>query len=353
MTAMGHDIARLHHVGHVVEDLTQAISLYERLGFVVPPPSCPAMPRREGGAPEPFGAANTHADFAGSFLELATRVGDGDAGRLPAGTHLVPLEAPAEVLPVLVERIGETSANLVRCLDRFQGLHILMFSSPALDEAAARLTATGVRHGGVNTVRRPAPRGAGIPVETVRYLEIDGDEPAAGPGAVAEGRVGVVADLDPDVQGARRLDHPNGAVELVGAVLCVADPETTAVRQRYEAYLGRSARQEGPARVFDLDGAALTLVPDSRLAAFLPGERPRALPALVGYTVVVRDLAATCDLLRRNGLPARETPSGDVFVPADAALGTAVVFHPAAGPAAGGSSTTRPVRGGWGSGPGA
>ncbi|MFD3622862.1 VOC family protein, partial [Streptomyces sp. NPDC058676] len=69
---MGPDIARIHHVGHIVEILAQALSLYERLGFVMPPPSCPAMSRREGAAPEPFGAANTHADFPYSFLELAT-----------------------------------------------------------------------------------------------------------------------------------------------------------------------------------------------------------------------------------------------------------------------------------------
>ncbi|MFF8278070.1 VOC family protein [Streptomyces lateritius] len=330
---MGHDIARLHHVGHIVEDMAQAISLYERLGFVVPPPSCPAMPRHEGAAPEPFGAANTHADFPSSFLELATCVEDGDTSRgLPADARLVPLEAPAEVLPVLVERIGETSANLAACLDRFEGLHILMFSSPAIDEAAARLTAAGVRHGGVNTVRRAAPHGAKVPVETVRYLEIDGDAPGDRPGAVAEGRVGVVADMDADVQGSRDLDHPNGAVGLVEAILCVADRELTAVQQRYETYLGRPARQEGAARVFDLEGAALTLVPESGLAAFLPGERPAALPALVGCTVAVRDLAVTRDLLRGNGLPLRETPSGDMFVPADAALGTAVLFRPAPRP---------------------
>lgn len=326
---MGHDTARIHHVGHIVENMAQAISLYERLGFVMPPPSCPAMPRREGAAAEPFGAANTHADFPSSFLELATWVKEGDAGSLPADAHLVPLEAPAEVLSLLVERIGETSANLAACLDRFQGVHILMFSSPAIDEVAGRLTAAGVRHGGVNTVRRAAPEGAKVPVETVRYLEIDGEGPDARPGTVAEGRVGFVADLDPDVQGARRLDHPNGAVELVEATLCIADPELVAVRRRYETYLGRPARQEGPAHVFDLDGAALKLVPSSGLATALPGERPPALPALVGYTVVVRDLALTCDLLRRNGLPVRETPSGDMFVPADAALGTAVVFRPA------------------------
>ncbi|MFD7630336.1 VOC family protein [Streptomyces sp. NPDC059851] len=331
---MGHDIARLHHVGHIVTDMTQATSLYERLGFRLPPPSCPAMPRREGAAPEPFGAANTHADFPGSFLELATCVTDGGTARLPADARLVPLEAPAEVLPVLVERIAETSAALAAYLDRFEGLHIAMFSSPAIDGAAARLTAAGVRHGGVNTVRRAAPTGAKVPVETVRYLEIDGtgpgNGPAAGhdgPAAVREGRVGVVADLDPDVQGARLLDHPNGAVELVGAVLCVADPELAAFRQRYGTYLGRTARQEGPAQVFDLEGAALTLVPASGLAALLPGERPAALPAFVAYTVAVRDLALTRDLLHRNGFPVRETPSGDVFVPADAALGAAVVFR--------------------------
>lgn len=334
VTAMGHDIARLHHVGHVVDDMAQAITLYERLGFAVPPPSCPAMPLREGAAPEPFGAANTHADFPRSFLELATCVRDGDTDRLPAGTRLVPLDAPAELLPRLVERISETSAGLAACLDRFQGLHILMFSSSDIDAAAARLTAAGVRHGGVNTVRRAAPPGAGTPVETVRYLEIDGDGSGAGPGSVAEGRVGLVADLDPDVQGARHLDHPNGAVDLVEAVLCVADRELAAVQQRYETCLGRPARPEGPARVLDLDGAALTLVPDSGLAALLPGERPAALPALVGCTVAVRDLSLTRDLLRRNGLPLRETPSGDLFVPAEAALGTAVVFRRAAPPAA-------------------
>ncbi len=119
----------------------------------------------------------------------------------------------------------------------------------------------------------------------------------------------------------------------------MGDLDMAAVRQRYEAYLGRSARQEGPAQVFDLDGAALTLVPDSDLAAFLPGERPRALPALVGCTVAVRDLTITRDLLRRNGLSVCETPSGDLFVPAGAAPGTAVVRRSAARPTAGRQST--------------
>ncbi|MFD5690690.1 VOC family protein [Streptomyces rubiginosohelvolus] len=326
---MPHDTTRLHHVGHIVENLAEASSLYERLGFVVPPPSCPAMPRSEGAAPEPFGAVNTHADFPDSFLELATCVKEGDAGRLPADTRLVPLEAPAEVLKQLVERIGETSANLAACLDRFQGLHILMFSSPAIGEAAVRLTAAGVRHGGVNTVRRAAPSGADSPVETIRYLEIDGQESNTGTGAgtVPEGRVGIVADLDPGIQSARHLDHPNGATGLAEATLCVADEDLAATHHRYATYLDRSPRQEGQSLIFDLDGAALRLIPASALPMALPGEGPPALPALVAYTVTVRDLPLARDLLHRNGVPVRETPTGELFVPAEAALGTAIVFR--------------------------
>ncbi|MGW6284307.1 VOC family protein [Streptomyces sp. NPDC055107] len=326
---MSHDTTRLHHVGHIVRDLAEASALYGRLGFVVPPPSCPAMPRSEGAAPEPFGAANTHADFPDSFLELATCVDAGDPGRLPADTRLVPLEAPAEVLEQLVERIGETSAHLAAYLDRFQGLHILMFSSPAIDEAAARLTAVGVRHGGVNTVRRAAPSGADSPVETIRYLEIDVREPGTGTGAgtVPEGRVGIVADLDPGIQSARHLDHPNGATGLAEATLCVADEDLAATRHRYATYLGRHPRQEREALVFDLDGAALKIIPKSALPTTLPGEELPELPALVAYTVTVRDLPLARDLLHRNDIPVRETPAGDFFVPAKVALGTAVVFR--------------------------
>ncbi|GAB3449791.1 VOC family protein [Actinophytocola sediminis] len=308
---------RLHHVGHVVRDLPAALDRYRRLGFTVPAPSYPAMAPREGGDPQPFGAANTHADFPRDFLELATVV-PAD-GRVPTDARLVPLQAPPDVLPTLLERINATSANLATCLERFEGLHILMFSASDIDATAARLTTAGVRHGGVHTVRRPA----GTEVETVRYLEIDGEAP----GVVAEGRIGLVADLDPRIQATRLADHPNGAVGLVDATLCVADTELDAVGARYERYLGRAPREEGPARVFDLGGTTLTLVPASGLRALLPGEHAPALPAIVACTVAVQDLAATTVLLRDNRIPLRRTPAGDAFVSATAAFGAAIAFR--------------------------
>lgn len=297
----GVTITSLHHVGHVVRDIAQAMTLYRRLGFALPPPSCPALSPSEGVVPEPFGAANTHADFPSDFLELVTPV----AASVPADAKLVPLQAPPDVLPVLLERITATTAGLAAHLDRFEGLHILMFSTPDIDATAARLTAGGVPHGGVNTVQRPTETG----LETVRYLELD-DLP--------EGRVGVVADLDPEFQHARVLDHPNGATGLAEAVLCVDDLD--AAESRYATYLGVPATRSG---VFDLGRARLTLTSD--LDALLPGERTR--PGLAACAVTVSDLGQTEDLLRTNGFTVARTSEGDLFVPAREALGAAMVFR--------------------------
>ncbi|WP_251144946.1 VOC family protein [Streptomyces sp. McG3] len=305
---MPHDIAHLHHVGHVVSDMAQAITLYRRLGFHVPPPGVPALAPREGAALEIFGAANTHADLSRSFIELVTPVQPGNAAGLPPDVRIVPLQAPVEKLPLVMSRIEETSAQLGVWLDRFEGLHILMFSSPNVDGTGNRLTAAGVGHGGVNTVGRPVETPDGLRTEPVRYLEIDG---------APEGRVGVVADLDPEFQHTRRLDHPNGAQDLVEAVLCVPDGQLPLLRERYERYLGRPMSTEGP----------VTLLTKADLPDLLPGEDPPALPALVACTVSVLDIARVRALLAENGLPSRETGRGELFVPAGAALGAALIFR--------------------------
>ena len=60
-------VSGIQHVGHVVHDIEAAIALYRRMGFVVPPPSFPALVLHPG---EPlrvlFGAGNTHIYFAPS-----------------------------------------------------------------------------------------------------------------------------------------------------------------------------------------------------------------------------------------------------------------------------------------------
>ncbi|GAA2352895.1 VOC family protein [Nonomuraea africana] len=349
---MGHDISGLHHVGHVVRDMERALERYRRLGFTLPPPAYPAISAAEGTPAEPFGAGNTHAYFPRDFIELVTVVDDA-SGRIPADAHLIPLEVPADRLPAVVAAVRGTAANLAACLRRFEGMHILMFDSPDVEGAAARLHAGGVGHGGVHAVQRPVETREGTRLEPVRYLEIDGDDPATARGRVPEGRIGLAESPSAEVIDAqRRADHPNGAIGLVECVLCVTDGELAGVERRYESYLGRQATGSAVKRVFDLGDAKVVLVTASALADLLPGERPPALtdeprpgertsasgeplpgeralasPAFVAYGVAVRDLAATERFLRESGLPVERSAEGDLFVPAAAALGVAIVFH--------------------------
>jgi hypothetical protein len=309
-------ITALHHVGHVVRDLGAAMDLYARLGFSLPPPTCPALPPADGLPPEPLGAANTHAHFPGAFVELLTVVGEGAATRLPGVTRVSPLQVPADRLPAFRSAIEATTADLAAALARFEGAHILMLTPDDIDATAARLRADGVAHGGVHTAQRSVETAGGTRTSPVRFLELDGT-------GVPEGRVGYAQNAG-DGAG---VAHPNGAVDLVESVLCVAAHDLPAAERRYERYLNRPARRDGERRTFDLAAAQVTLITPAGLADLLPGERPPALPAFAAYAVAVRDLAAAGRLLRDADVPVRESPAGDLFVPAAAALGVAIVFR--------------------------
>ncbi len=316
---MSDDIGHLHHVGLVVHDMEEALAVYRHLGFVLPPPSYPLL-ARDGGEPQPFGAANTHAYFGRNFIELVTIASEG--ARIPEGATFVPLQVPAEHVPHVTEIIDQTVSRLAAYLGRFEGLHRLVFSTRDAEAVAERLSSAGVPNSGVNTTQRPVETDDGSRVETIRHIEISG-----GPdGADVEEAILAVAELQ-SLHGVHVADHPNGAVDLVDAVLCVGADELSAVESRYEAYLDRSAERSGPARVFKLDGSRLTILADNDLDSVLPGERAPTLPALVGYGVAVRDAAATDDLLRANGFSPAKSAADDLFVPADAALGAAVIFQ--------------------------
>jgi catechol 2,3-dioxygenase-like lactoylglutathione lyase family enzyme len=315
---VGHDISHLHHVGIVVRDMEEALALYRRLGFILPPPTYPMMPPQADAPPAPFGVANTRAAFRRNFIELVTVVSDSSA--IPGDASLVPIRVPGDALPRVRAAIEETIAVLRSCLARFQGAHILVFEAQDVDAAAGRLEASGIGHGDVLSVQLQIETETGRSTVPVRSMEIADD-------GVPEGRLAVAEPPPSDVQRARRVDHPNGAVDLVEAILCVEGADIANIARRYETYTGRSARRNGPTRVVDLDGAKVTIVPDSDLEAVVPGERARALPAFVAFAVEVRDIDAARGYLRRNGFPVNALPSGDVFVPAAAALGAAVIFR--------------------------
>lgn len=312
-------VGYLHHVGLVVDDLEQACALYQRLGFRLQTPAYPVMSLQEGEPPKPVGAANTHVEFPRNFVELMTLVGEGRP--IPGHATPVPLQVPSAVRPRVLETIKRTIATVSACRSRFEGMHILVFQTPDAEATAEQLRAEGVSHSGVNTVQRQLDMEDGPRKVPIRLLEIDGE-------AVPEGRLAVAENPPLEVLHAQRhLSHPNGALDLLESVLCVADTELEDFERRYARYLARPARRDGLARVFDLDDARVTILPNSGLATALPGEQAPALPAFVAYAVAVRDLDATRAFLHENGFPVRSTAGGDIFVPAAAALGAAVIFR--------------------------
>ncbi|WMS85260.1 VOC family protein (plasmid) [Bacillus wiedmannii] len=313
------EIKFIHHVGHVVSDMEAALEVYRKLGFVCSPPSYPAMAENEGEPPKPFGAANSHVEFLGSFIEIVTVAEKG--AKIPSNAKLVPLQASSDVLQVIIGKIKRTVDTISRCLSRYEGAHILCFGTEDADQTAGRFQRNGISHSGVNTVQRPLEMSGGIQLIPVRYMEIDGDNVHEGRLAAAENPTSAIMEeqIPPN--------HPNGATDLVESILCVDDAELDEFTMRYSQYLKREARTDGVTHSFNLEGARITIVPGSRLSELLPGEVAPPVPGFAGYTVAVSDISRTRSYLEESGFPIAETNSGDLFIPAASALGTAIVFR--------------------------
>ena len=315
-------VSHLHHVGHVVRDIDAAIGLNRRMGFVVPPPSFPALASRPGESLRAFGAGNTHVTFRHSFVELVTVVDDHEGDVVGADATLVPLQAPAETLDRLIAGIKTDHDSHVRCVGAIRGS-----AHPAF-RARRTLTPRGAPRSRGSRARPYQPHpAAGIRSghqAGLDRLRRDRQRTHLSP----EGRLALVEDWPEDSPLLMKDQrHPNGAVEIIESVLCVPDADLDDYERRYARYLQRPARRSGPLRAFELDDSSVVIVPQSGLDAHLPGEVPSDLPAFVGYGVAVANLSVTRDLLERAELPVRPVPSGGCFVLATAALGAAVIFR--------------------------
>jgi len=221
----------IQHVGHVVRDIATAIAVYRRMGFVVPPPSFPALARRPGEALRAFGTGNAHISFRRTFVELVTVAVDRE--RVDADAILVPLQAPAETLDRLTDSIADTANRISKALARFEGLHILVFGTANVDATIAGLAAQGVRHSAVNRLRRPVTKGRATTQVSIGYVEIDSDA-----GLSPEGRLALTEDGPgdaPPLNGDQ--SHPNGGIKLVESVLCVPGGQLADYDRRYARYL--------------------------------------------------------------------------------------------------------------------
>jgi len=234
----------LDHVSHFVPDLAAARRTLEALGFAVTPPS--AQRTQDG----PAGTANVCVMLDAGYLEFLAPVAD-----------------------------TPNAARLRAAMQRYAGVHLACFGTPAAKEEHARLE----RHG-----FDPLPL-----IELSRPVEVSGRSETAQfkvvrlpPDRMPEGRIQFVEQLTPHwLWRPRLLRHANGVRGLACVLVAAQDRIETAARWAHFAAL-----LPAPAGEFVHLATARghVLVGEERSWRELLGEAP-PVPALAGYALEFRD----------------------------------------------------------------
>jgi glyoxalase-like protein len=271
----------LDHVSHFVPDLDAAGVALRSLGFVVTPVS--AQQTQDG----PAGTSNICVMLDDGYLEIL---------------------APTADTP--------NAARLRAAMQRYPGVHLACFGTPAAEEEHARLGWHGFE---------PQPL-----VRLERPVEVDGQSMqarfnVARPGAekMPEGRIQFVEHLTPQaLWQPRYLEHANGVTGLACVLVVADDALKTAARwARFAALLPQPAG----AFVHLQTGRGHVLIGARTDWRALLGEAPPA-PALCGYALECSDpsaLAARCERLGARPLRLRDNLYAATLPPA---LGGAWIF---------------------------
>lgn len=271
----------LDHVSHFVPDLDAASGTLRALGFCVTPRS--DQHTQDG----PAGTANVCVMLEEGYLEFL---------------------APTAETP--------NATRLRASMDRYRGLHLACFGTPAAEEEHARLG----RHGFA-----PPPI-----VELQRPIEIDGVAQKArfkvvraAPEKMPEGRVQFVEHCTPQALWQPRwLAHANG-VERLACIFVVAD-DAVQVAARWARF---AALLPEPAGAFvHLETARGHALVGTRAAwSALLGEAPHA-PALCGYALQCSDPARLAERCARAGGTPRRLRDNLYAAALPATIGSAWVF---------------------------
>lgn len=294
------NINTFHHLGIVTHDLAVAVATYERLGFIFTPLSFPEFPLVPGGAPERVGVANRHAIFRNSYLEM---LGVVDAARWAS-----------------ISTSQRGPFDIERPLQRYEGLHVMHYGTEDLRGVRAKLVAQGLEPSAIQPFQRMVETPGGAAMMRARRLSF---RPQANPETLFQ----IVEHETPElVLQSRYMAHPNGALAISEAILCVED--AAEVSARYGRYAGHLVERRGDLYVIDLGEARLVVVDPESLSAALPGESIPTLPYLAGFTVTA-DVDHVAELLRHRKITYLDH-GGRIIVSARDACGSAVVFERAA-----------------------
>lgn len=265
------------HVSHFVPDLAAAAHALEALGFVVTPPSAQAT--QEG----PAGTSNVCVMLEEGYLEFLAPTAD----------------TPA-------------AARLRAAMQRYPGVHLACFGTPAAEEEHARLGRHGFEPLPLVNLERPTEFG------TARFnvVRVPADR-------MPEGRIQLVEQLAPEVLWQRRyLMHANSVTGLACVFVVAEDPVAAAARwAHFAALLPRPAG----AYVHLRTARGHVLAGRRENWTALLGDAPAA-PGLAGYALECREPEALAERCALAGAAVRKSRAGLYAAQLPPALGGAWVF---------------------------
>ena len=281
----------LDHVAYFVPHIDAASEALEQLGFLLTPFSVQSHRLEPGGPVVPAGTGNRCVMLERGYIEVLTP-------------------------------IGETSVatQLRAAIKRYSGLHSLIFGTNAPDADHERLARAGFA---------PLP-----PIALQREIATERDIGTARftvvrtpPGTMPEGRIQFCQQHTPELLWQERwVAHPNRAIALTGAIVCVDDPGEVA--QRYTRFTGLLAQGTGPGtwRITTARGSLL-FVDEATLARGF-AVTPPSRPWIAGCTIASGDIAATASHLRGSGVRVEDAGGRRLLARVPAHLGGFMVFEP-------------------------
>ena len=204
-------------------------------------------------------------------------------------------------------------------LARYQGLHLLAFSSSDVPAEAPRLAEEGFRPLEPVDMRRDVATKNGVAEGRFSVLRVP-------PDAMPEGRVQWCGHHTPElVWRPGLITHPNTAVALTGTVWVVED--LAEALDRYRRFVRTPARiiADGVG-VVGLTRGSLIFTTADAAQSLLPEIGIPTLPFGACVMVRVEDLRSAAKALTANRVPFREKDDGILLAPSEA-LGTWLLLH--------------------------
>lgn len=281
----------LDHIGIFGPDFASACRAFTRLGFTLTPENRHTQPGSDGKTLVPAGTGNQCVMFELGYLEILAATGEDTplARQLKAGQA------------------------------RYSGLHLIAYGVADAAALHTDMAKRGFDPGPLVRLQRPAQTETGE--KTARFSVV-----RLAPDVAREGRVQAVQHHTADlVWQARFLDHANGAVALVGILICVDNPAEAA--GRFSRFLGcDSAAANGGVDLGSARGRT-TFIRTGDLGARIRGLVAPTSPFMAAMGIAVRDLAKTASMLSRAGVKTADLGGHRLLVGRDDALGAAIVFH--------------------------